>query len=181
MTKHPKSKRIESPRKQAKSRVISFAEKFVTSTRSPIVAKEAVSFPFVSRMDRYAKWDDERKDILDAWSWGQVRDWTGRLWGETILPFSNSCEQKKWYELESERAGSDHRHKIYPIAAICKEAKDRLLEIKLDDMEDIFRFRLGNKPRLYGFIIQHIFFVVWWDGDHRICPSDIQNRGKVRR
>ena len=127
------------------------------------------------------RWSDEPKDILDQWSWGQKRDWTGQIWDETLLPFLNGCEKKKWKEIEEETAGEDRRNKSYELDTICKEAFERLCFLKLDELDEIFRFRLGNKPRFYGFRIQHLFYALWWDADHMICPSDIQNRNKRRR
>jgi hypothetical protein len=80
-----------------------------------------------------------------------------------------------------EKTGGDQRHKAYPVGIICHEAQKRLEEIGLDDLDEVFRFRLASKPRLYGFLVQHIFYVLWWDPEHNVYPTDIQDRGKVRR
>jgi hypothetical protein len=69
----------------------------------------------------------------------------------------------------------------YDREAICAEARTRLADIFLDDLDQVFRFRLAAKQRFYGFRLQHVFFALWWDAEHKICPSDIQDRGKVRK
>ena len=126
-------------------------------------------------------WSDEKKDIKDFWSWGQSRDWSGKLWDNTLLPFLIEYANKTWAEIEREMAGGDKRHKAYDVDVICEEAQARLNDIELDYLDEVFRFRLGNKPRFYGFRLQHVFFALWWDGDHLVCPVDIQERGKSKK
>lgn len=37
--------------------------------------------------------------------------------------------------------------------------------------DSLARFRLGGTQRLYGFLIDHEFHVLWWDPNHEIWPS----------
>lgn len=179
--KRIKSKAVKFPPKKAKEVPVSFVSKFIKNSKSIVLKKAALSFPIASRMQMHMEWSDEKKDLEDAWSWGQSRDWRGPIWDTVLLPFLHEYKNKKWHEIENEKSGDDKRHKSYELSSICKEAYDRLEYLKLEDMDEIFRFRIGSKPRFYGFRIQHIFFALWWDAEHRVCPSDIQNRGKVRR
>ncbi len=181
MTKIPKSGVTPRPGKLVKDIKISFPEKFIRDAKSIVLKKEAVSHPLKSRMGMRMTWSDERKDVNGEWSWGETRDWTGNLWDQTILPFLEEYKNKMWSEIERENAGGDKRHKAYEIDVICTEAQTRLIEIELDYLDEVFRFRLGNKPRFYGFRLQHVFFALWWDGEHKICPTDIQDRGKTRK
>lgn len=52
-----------------------------------------------------------------------------------------------------------------------REAVDRLEALRLSDMTRISRLRLGGRQRLYGFLEDHVFHVVWWDPDYVIWPS----------
>ena len=45
-------------------------------------------------------------------------------------------------------------------------------DLRLDDLDDLFRFRLGNKPRLWGVIHEGVFYPVWWDPEHKVYPTD---------
>jgi hypothetical protein len=56
-----------------------------------------------------------------------------------------------------------------------------LQDLRLDDLDELFRFRLGNKPRLWGIIHEGVFFPVWWDPEHKIYPTDPGNRSRVTR
>ncbi|MCX5209781.1 hypothetical protein OG689_10845 [Kitasatospora sp. NBC_00240] len=50
-------------------------------------------------------------------------------------------------------------------------ARARLTALKLGDMTRVSRLRLGGKPRLYGFLIENVFHVLWWDREHEVWPS----------
>lgn len=181
MSKKAKSRLIAEPAKSARSARISFPERFVRQASSPVLKKAAVTPPVGSRLRLRMAWTDERGDIHGSWSWGQRRDWTGEIWDNTLLPFLKGCECHTWAELERMTSGDDKRHKAYEISAICREAQNRLEEIELEDLDEVFRFRLTGRSRFYGFRIREFFFALWWDPEHQICPSNIQNRGKRRR
>ena len=131
-------------------------------------------------------WTRDQRDVVGLWSWGQPRFWGMPTWRTKIYPFLRDTAKKTWNEIDREmttgrRNSAAKRHKSYPVGEIAKEAQDRLRDISLDDLDEVFRFRLASTERLYGFVIQHMFFVIWWDPYHNICPSDIQDRGKQRR
>lgn len=52
-----------------------------------------------------------------------------------------------------------------------RTALDRLEEMGLGDMTKIWRLRLQGKLRLYGFLLDNVFHVVWWDPKHEIWES----------
>lgn len=53
-----------------------------------------------------------------------------------------------------------------------QDALKRLVEKNLADQTKISRLRLGGKPRLYGFLRGNVFYVVFWDPEHDIWPSN---------
>ena len=109
-------------------------------------------------------------DIKGEWSWGQKRSWGKSTWNEIIFPHISSYKEKTWLEIENEVSGKHKRNKSYTIDKICHEAQRRLGEIQLEDLDEIFRFRLASRQRLYGFRICEVFFILWWDPDHKIYP-----------
>ncbi len=181
MTKQPKSAGGITPSKTVKQKPISFSHKFIQSQASPRLSREPISLPLRSRSAMLMRWSQDKRDIQGRWSWGQSRFWGSTAWRTKLRPFLRDAAKKTWAEIEIEKAGKDKRHKTYPLEAIIKEAQDRLVFLELNDLDEIFRFRLASKDRLYGFLVQHMFFVLWWDPSHQICPSDIQERGKQRR
>lgn len=117
-------------------------------------------------------WTCESPDRSDAWSWGARREWAQTDWDQIIAPKLAHWSKLTWGEID--RFSSDSGHKMHHnmnTAVICDEAQYRLVEIeKYSDV--IFRFRLGNKRRLWGHRVVDNFEIVWFDPTHQIYPTD---------
>ena len=77
----------------------------------------------------------------------------------------SSFETMKWSELPKER------HHSIDVDDLSLEAKKRLLELKRNDIDQVFSFALGGKIRLIGIRDRHVFKLLWWDPEHQACPS----------
>jgi hypothetical protein len=58
------------------------------------------------------------------------------------------------------------------VSRLPQEAKNRLVAIKLDDVDQLFSLRLSGTRRLWGLREDSTFFVVWWDPHHRVYPVE---------
>jgi hypothetical protein len=170
LNKRPKTNIQISTAKVPFSAKVTFAEKFVKSAKLKYLQDKPISLPAASRMDALMRYTKTSADIVGSWSWGQVRRWDRDIWDGTIFPHVSSYKTKTWAEIESETSGRRRRNKAYDVSAICVEARRRLAEIQLEDLDEVFRFRIGALPRLYGFRIAEVFFILWWDPAHKICP-----------
>ena len=56
-----------------------------------------------------------------------------------------------------------------------REAQKRLEEIKLDDLEQLFSLRIGGRKRIFGWRREAVLYVLWWDPDHKVCPSEMKH------
>lgn len=66
----------------------------------------------------------------------------------------------------------DYPGKDYEVARIPHAlARQRLEECGRGDMTKIWCLRLGGEERLYGFLCENVFHVVFWDPKHEIWPS----------
>jgi hypothetical protein len=54
---------------------------------------------------------------------------------------------------------------------LIKEAKERLQELKIDDIDELYSLRFTNLMRLWGIREGRVFSALWWDPEHKICPS----------
>lgn len=118
-------------------------------------------------------WTPDNADVKDQWTWGQARQWAQEDWDKIILPKLTSWETMKWYEIEAAITDSGRRmHHFMDTDTICSEAQTRLVEIEYDG-DSIYRFRLGNKRRLWGHRIVEKFHIVWFDPEHKIYPTDV--------
>jgi hypothetical protein len=119
-------------------------------------------------------WTVEKADREGNWTWG-ARDWSENDWGAVIYPKLREFQALRWLEIESFTTGSEHdRHRMHhsmPVDTICTESQNRLTQLSLD-YDEIYRFRLGNRRRLWGFRIVNVFETLWYDPLHKIYPTD---------
>jgi hypothetical protein len=122
---------------------------------------------------RHPAW---RLSFLDL---DHVGNWSWRLGVadlNEIVRFLREMERLTWTEiyaqLTSGKRGSHRKHHAMPVAQLCGEARRRLEELRLDDFDELFRFRLGNMRRLWGIVDGEVFYPVWWDAEHRVYPHD---------
>lgn len=73
-------------------------------------------------------------------------------------------ETMLWGDIEGKR------HHSIKLDEICPEARSRLRELKLDDIEEVFSLRIGNKPRIIGIRAHTVLRLLWWDPEHQVCP-----------
>lgn len=66
--------------------------------------------------------------------------------------------------------------KHYQVEAIPNRmALERLALLNLDDQTRISRLRFMGAARLYGFLLDNVFHVVWWDPNHQVWPVEKRN------
>lgn len=124
---------------------------------------------------RPLEWSRDEADTDGHWSWGP-RSCLNEDWDALLHPFLLEYSKKTWFQIGAEktkgRGGARvQKHIDYSVNSICKEARDRLIELEKDDVDRIFRFRLSGKKRFYGINREHVFMVLWWDPEHNIYPT----------
>lgn len=82
-----------------------------------------------------------------------------------ILEKKGQFEDKSFSELAYQKSHS------VSVPDLCKEAQERLAQLKQDDLDTLFSFRLNNKNRVWCIQDNNIMRVLWWDPDHLVCPS----------
>lgn len=113
----------------------------------------------------------DHADLSDQWSWGIKRNWhLSEMYKSKIENLYKDYHNKKtWGQVLTELAhGSQKRHKSYEIGIIIAEARRRLKKIKMDEYDEIFRFRIDHDFRFYGFINGNTFLALWHDPIHKI-------------
>lgn len=55
---------------------------------------------------------------------------------------------------------------------LCKEARDRLAEIQLDDLDELYSIRITGRTRIFCVHREDVLSVLWYDPDHAVCPSN---------
>lgn len=82
-----------------------------------------------------------------------------------ILQKLHDFDSQLWSEIE----GPNH-HAI-KLSSLSKPALRRLEEIKQDDIEEVFSFRLTGACRVFGIRDNGSVKLLWFDPDHGVCPA----------
>lgn len=111
--------------------------------------------------------------------------WSWKITPETlqkIIVFLTDMERLTWREIWAQQAGGNRRrgnkHKYIPVDHLCSEAQKRLDALGIVEWDSLFRFRTGGMERLWGVISDEeprVFYPIWWDPGHRVCPSKDKN------
>lgn len=57
------------------------------------------------------------------------------------------------------------------VPSLCKEAKDRLSDLQLDDLDELYSIRITGKTRVFCIHREDVLSVLWYDPEHAVCPS----------
>ena len=79
-----------------------------------------------------------------------------------------SFEALSWKEILVR--DKDNNHHI-EISRLSKPARDRLQELQMDDLDSLLSLRIRSRERVFGTLIQGVFYILWWDPDHAVCPA----------
>lgn len=92
---------------------------------------------------------------------------------ESIIAKLRDLEGLTWQEIMSASGGrsSGTNSHFEDVADLCKEARDRMLELHMEDEDRIFSLRLTSLERLYGILDEGTFFIIWYDPRHEIYPT----------
>ena len=112
--------------------------------------------------DRYLAWRFSSADIGGPFSCADL---------------SHSHFQSLWRRLRAfegmnvaqlRDSGSYHAH---PTVTLAKEARARLQEINLDDIETLYSFHISGACRLWCIKYENVMSMLWWDEKHEVYPT----------
>jgi len=95
-----------------------------------------------------------------------VSDWEKVLWPALVKARLKPVPQ---YDVEAQTRLLEV-HETQEEKVRRREIEARVLPYV--DSEELFRFRLGNLPRLWGFRIVNEFYLLWYDPKHEIYPIE---------
>jgi len=77
-------------------------------------------------------------------------------------------ERLSWNEI---LVGSKRSNHTVQRGDLSKAARDRLEALQLDDQEEFVSLRLSGEERVWGIRLDGAMTLIWWDPNHRVCPS----------
>jgi hypothetical protein len=108
-------------------------------------------------------WRVALAQVVDPWGWHSL-DAEGLM---SIRVRLSEYEAKTWNQILVKECYRNHRIECYKL---CKEAKDRLAELGLDDLELLVSLHLSARERLWGILNHNVLDLLWWDPDHLVYP-----------
>lgn len=94
-----------------------------------------------------------------------------------VIEKLHEFEGKTWAEILDTGSHPIETHKL------SNEARERLVSLKRDDLDELVSFRLSGPNRVWCDQNGHIMRVLWWDPNHQVYPTlkDKGDRKKARR
>lgn len=109
----------------------------------------------------YLDFKADQMDLDGPWGWN--------LFDSTNMQevFQKIFESQKlsWQEL---RNNGSH---FVDMEDLCPQAQKRLINIKKEDLDQLFSLRLTGRKRIWGIKEGNIFWLLWWDPSHEVSPS----------
>ena len=73
------------------------------------------------------------------------------------------------------KKGRGNNHHFVQVEKLTKKAKDRLVELKQEDVSELFSLRLTGQTRIYGMRDRRALKLLWYDKYHgtnalAVCP-----------
>ncbi|NHT18738.1 hypothetical protein [Cellulomonas sp. IC4_254] len=91
-----------------------------------------------------------------------------------MLTFMHAFGTTKWEELRRQTTGSGTRRPRYhshEFDEVRPEAQERLSTLGHDLVfERLVRYRTSGKGRAWGFEVDGVFYLLWWDTEHAVYP-----------
>jgi len=91
------------------------------------------------------------------------------IWS-TLYPRLCCFETMQWREIE----GASGSHPVQ-VSDLEKRARDRLVDIQQDDIDELFSLRIGGKERVWGIRDFNVLKILWWDPHHEVCKSKLKH------
>jgi len=124
-----------------------------------------------SYLKQSPKWGFKHLDRDGAFGWKTIGK---ENWENRVLPTLCDFERMTWSQIEQaaggRSAGTNH-HSLAVPDDITKEAIDRLIELKLENVPQLYSLRLTNLIRIIGIRDNDTFNLLWYDPEHKIAKT----------
>jgi hypothetical protein len=104
-----------------------------------------------------------------SWGWHLVGDKLTKL-----LQNLAQMEELTWAEIRRGATSSGHsRSHFIPTHELSVEARRRLEALGLEDVDEVFSFRVGSRERLWAVSLPQsaACYILWWDPNHMVYPT----------
>ncbi len=111
-------------------------------------------------------WTVGHIDRCELGGWANISE--SEFWNDIYSKLKN-FESMTWAEI---KCSGSHNVKKNDLIS---EAKKRLDQLRLDDLDEVFSLRLTGTKRIFGMLNKGILGILWYDPNHLICPAPKKN------
>jgi len=112
-------------------------------------------------MGMFPAWRIAMLEMQDPFGWHKIDEKILHRIRERLKDF----ESMTWNQI----IGQDSH--LIPRTDLCTDAQRKLTQLKQDDVDEVFSLRITGKERVFGIWEAGILRLLWWDPEHKICPS----------
>ena len=112
-------------------------------------------------------------------SWCFSRADTGGKWPlcslePNVLQHLRGLEGKTWQEILVTNKKQNH---LIKFENMIKDAQDRVLQCQYDRFanDGFYSLRIDGTHRLWGIIQDGVYYIIWDDPCHEVCPSNLKH------
>lgn len=121
---------------------------------------------------RYLKlnpsWRISQLEMVEPFGWHKLDP----DMADYIKGMLSSFESMTWAEILIDAKKRNHS---VPVGDLCKSARQRLRDMRQEDVDEIVSLRLSGKERVWGILEEGVLRLIWWDPEHQVCPSQKKN------
>lgn len=103
-------------------------------------------------------------EMCDPYGWHEIDKSTLQRIQERISAF----ESMTWGEILVRDGKENH---AIPVCDLNCDARNRLVELKQDDIDELVSLRFSARERIFGIREGAVLKLLWWDPMHLICPA----------
>lgn len=111
--------------------------------------------------DHTPEFKAEQMDLEGPWGWNKFDP----LCMQELMQRIFEAQKITWQEI-----GRNGSHPL-AVSKLIPLAQKRLMQIEKDDMDELYSFRISGQKRVWGIQEGKIFWILWWDPKHEVCPS----------
>jgi len=139
----------------------------VSGEKQPKVGNEPDSYFLKNPVWKFSNCDREH----DRWKISEDK------FDEDFIEKLISYERMTWGDIFQTYGGKTKGTNNHYVSVVdfCKEAQERVKNLKIDEYQEFFSLRLAGRSRLWGILMDGIFHVLWKDDLHEVCPSEKRN------
>ena len=110
---------------------------------------------------QFPLWAFRVVDLGGPWCWSAL---DGRALAE-VLQRMRELESMTWHAITE--TGSH----FIDTSALSKPARNRLMKIQQDDVDQVYSLRVTGRRRIFGLRDGGVLRILWWDPEHDVCPA----------